>query len=223
MAPRQTLLLLACFVIAARRASHSQAVPPPLGHRDATLNQDLPVYVPHHLRPIPWPPHSPDPGFHMSDVTGVIVPIGRLRIGIQRIAVIPWGTDIMNEAYFVFLVEARASADSVAVRGGGVGDSVWSGRSYYIGLNGPTESAGFSWVGGCLFVADDSLLAYSIVTDTTAGARAFVNELRLRRQSGYYHFDPHLRTFVKIADRAPAFDRVCRAQLIAEQRGPVNP
>ena len=179
----------------------------------------LPVYTPKHLRPISWPPDSPGPEFHSGDFAGAVEIIQGHRVGIRRAAV-SWGTGVLDEWYSVFALPTAVPAESVAVRSG-VGDSLWSGRSYLDDCascaTGDSTRQDLS-VGGCLFIADDSLLAYGVVRDNGSDSPAWAERSTANAQPGFYRPTRDGRGFVRVARASPDFNHVCRAQLGREGR-----
>ena len=214
---RHTALSLAWLVPACARSDK-------LPLRDSTSSASsasapIPVYVPAHLSAIAWPPGSPGPGFHGSDYTGAIVQLGPRRLGVIRKAIIPWGTGIMNEGYFVFDIDSGITPDSIATRDPAVGKLLWWARSYHMEWIPDTSGGRPTWFGGCLFVADDTLFAYGAVTDSSAEATAFAAEQKVTEQNGYYRLLSRPDTIVKVATLSPTFLPICRARIDSEQRG----
>jgi hypothetical protein len=175
----------------------------------------LPVYVPHRLRPVPWPPGSPTPEFHSEDRTGAVTNLGARSIGILRFPT-AWGTGVIDEWFMVLGISNRITLDSLRELGWRAGDSLWAARSYY------NESDALSpvrfTVAACLLIADDSLVAYGVIADTNAYAREFMAREQLV-ESGYYGLASGGRRLKKVANTAPGFESRCREQLQIEGRG----
>ena len=154
------------------------------------------------------------------DFTGVVERVNGLRVGIRRTVIVPWGTGLMNEAYVVYPFDEGFPAESVAALGFLRSDTLWTARSYHLEWAGPGAPDVYGRVAGCLFVADDTLLAYGVVLDSTAQAHSFAESEGMLAKIGYYRFFSEDRRFLKVANVALDFVATCRSRLKLEQRAP---
>ena len=219
--PSWTLGVFLAATFACTQPDHSRAAVASADSMPPLAESLLPVYVARRLAPIQW--HGGN--FDASDVHSAIMKIAGEAIGIRR-ELSGRGTGYGDEWYFVFVVDSRARPDSIGLDAPGVGDELWIGRSWHMEWRpghpppAPDSMGTMSVAAACLFVADDTLLAYSVVTDTTQHARAFANNEHMLSGAGYYRHDRTRQRFVRVASAGPALDKSCRAELQAEGRGP---
>jgi len=101
-------------------------------------------------------------------------------------------------------------------------EPIWEALAFY---NEAADAAtgdrtkGHFAVSACLFIADDSLLAYGIFPDTSAEARAFIVRERAADQAGYYRVSEDGKRLIKVAALASTFETKCRKRLDIEGRG----
>ena len=181
----------------------------------------LPTYTPHRLHPIPWPADSPTPQLHASDFALVFFTVSGDSLGIQR-SPVAWGTGVVDEWFFVFVPPANGEQ----LPGAFHRDSLWAATSFYdecgaCATGDPQH--GRITVAGCLFVADDSLLAYGVVHDSSTAARSYADSTGMRRLTGYYRFVRSSRRLMKVANIDRAFLVQCRTQLATEGRSVDHP
>ena len=186
----------------------------------SALALQLPTYNARHLQPILWPADSPRPEEHSGDYTYAVAVVGGRPVGIMRGAV-GWGTGIIEESFTLLRHHRGWTLDSLRNRPLD-NDRIWHALSFYneaadAATGDPTK--GHFSVGACLFVADDSLLAYGVFADTSAEARAFIAREKAFDQAGYYRFAQDGKTLIKVCLLAPSFEKKCRERLDIESRG----
>jgi len=180
----------------------------------------FPVYDARHLQTIRWPADSPRPEEHSGDYTYAVAVVAGRPIGILRGAV-GWGTGIIDESFTVLRHHREWTLDSLRDRPL-ARDRVWEALSFHNeaadAATGDQTRGHFS-VGACLFIADDSLLAYGVFPDTSAAARAFIARERAANQAGYYRLAEDGKHLIKVAALASTFETRCRERLEIEGRG----
>ena len=182
-------------------------------------------YQPHTLTAIPWPDTATGPedrGFNFTELP--------LRLGTSRLTLLRretgWGTCVLVEGFELYDVDraalsrARTKADSVAAW-----HKAWDALSYEMdcfeayATRGDSTNGTAWWVAACLFVADDSLLGYGLLSDTAREAKAYADSFQ--QKAGYYRFDAGTRAAKKVASLAPSFAQRCREDVHKQRRDKV--
>jgi hypothetical protein len=180
----------------------------------------LPVYHPQHLQPVAWPPNSPTPGFHSNDVTYATLVLSGEKFGVLRGAW-AWGTGIVEERFTLMMYRPGWDLDSLYSKPDSGPRRLWNGLSFRgewaDEATGDPRKGHFT-VSGCLFVADDSLIALGIYPDSSSAAKDYVSQ-HMPDKAGFYRWDTPTTQFVKVAKSGSDFEGPCLRQAQAEGRG----
>ena len=177
----------------------------------------LPPYTPHRLSAIPWPKDATTPQDRGSDYAEVLITLGGGRLRLARAAT-GWGTCIMSETYLLLGTDSLPS-DGVQAGPGWL----WSAPSYEEECRSDAvardDSILFPWMAaGCLLIADDSLLAYAVIADTSREARQFVHQST--PVAGYYRYDSVRGRMTRVATFSEWARDQCVASLDRQHRDP---
>jgi len=189
---------------------------------DQSARQTPSTYQPRALAPIRWPDNATGPQDRGMNFTEVPLYLGSSRLTLVRKET-GWGTCVLVEGFAVYDVDknrlhrARTHDDTVAAW-----HQVWDALSYEMDCtrafatgNDSTNGTVY-WIAGCLFVADDSLLAYGVVSDTNPEAKTYVDSLLKR--AGYYRYNVHNRTVTKVASLGSGFAKSCKEDVHRQKR-----
>lgn len=182
--------------------------------------QALKSYAPHTLAAIPWPAGATSPEDRGMNYSKVSLRIGSSVFTLTRWET-AWGTCVLEEGFSLYDVDssqvARARTQEDTTR---AWRELWRAPSYEMACayakNSPVGEGPPWWAAACLFVADDSLVAYGLTHDPSADARAFADSLRPRQ--GYYRVDRRTHSVERVAALAPGFAAPCMRDVHEQKR-----